>query len=73
VVEVTIVGNAPAQREGLTLHRGLHDAGRVLMVALIVVLIAAAILVPLALVLAALVGARGTWLRYRRERALSSR
>jgi hypothetical protein len=73
VVEVTIVGNAPAQSEGLTLHRGLHDAGRVLLVALIVILIAAAILVPLALVLAALAGARGAWLRNRRERVLSSR
>jgi hypothetical protein len=73
VVEVTIAGDAPTQREGLTLHRGLHDAGRVLLVALIVILIAAAILVPLALLLAALAGARGAWLRNRRERALSSR
>jgi Domain of unknown function (DUF4349) len=73
VVEVTIVGNAPTQSEGLTLHRGLHDAGRVLLVALIVILIAAAILVPLALVLAVLAGARGAWLRNRRERVLSSR
>jgi hypothetical protein len=73
VVEVTILGDAPAQHEGLTLHRGLHDAGHVLSVALSVILIAAAILVPLALVLAALIGARGAWLRYRRERVLNGR
>jgi uncharacterized protein YPO0396 len=73
VVEVTIIGDAPAQHEGLTLHRGLHDAGRVLLVALVVILIAAAILVPLALVVAAMAGARGAWLRYRREQVLNGR
>jgi hypothetical protein len=69
-VEVSILGDARAASEGLTLHRGLHDAGRVLVVALIVLLIAASVLVPLALVLAALVGARSTWRRYSRERVL---
>src|SRR6202035_1897174 len=73
VVEVSILGDAPAPSEGLTLHRGLHDAGRVLLVALIVILIAAAVLVPLAVLTVALVGARGAWLRYRRERVLNSR
>lgn len=69
--EVSILGDSHAGSEGLTLHRGLHDAGRVLVVALIVILIAAAILVPLALVLAALAGAGGAWRRYRRERVLN--
>ncbi len=69
-VEVSIVGDARAVSEGLTLHRGLHDAGRVLVVALVVLLIAAAILVPLALVLATLLGARSAWRRSRREHAL---
>ena len=69
-VEVSILGDARAGSEGLTLHRGLHDAGRVLVVALIVILIAASILVPLALVLVALAGARSAWRRYRRERVL---
>jgi vacuolar-type H+-ATPase subunit H len=70
-VEVSILGDARAGSEGLTLHRGLHDAGRVLVVALIVILIAASILVPLALVLAALAGASSAWRRYRRERVLN--
>jgi Domain of unknown function (DUF4349) len=69
-VEVTIVGNRRASSEGLTLHRGLHDAGRVLVVALVVLLIAAAILVPLALVLAALAAGGRAWRRYQRERVL---
>jgi Domain of unknown function (DUF4349) len=72
-VEVSIVGDARADSEGLTLHRGLHDAGRVLVVAAIVVLIAASVLVPLALVLLALAGASGAWRRYRRERVLNDR
>jgi hypothetical protein len=71
-VEVTVVGDAHAGSEGLTLHRGLHDAGRVLVVTLVVLLIAAAILVPLALLLLALVTARRAWLRYRRERVLDA-
>jgi len=71
-VEVTVLGNARAVSEGLTLDRGLHDAGRVLTVALIVLLIAAAALVPLALLIGALVGAHRIWRRYLRERALRS-
>jgi vacuolar-type H+-ATPase subunit H len=72
-IEVTVLGNAAgkaAASEGLTLHRGLHDALRVLTVALIAILIAAAALVPVALVIAALAIARRTWRRYQRERAL---
>jgi hypothetical protein len=71
-VEVTVLGDAHAGSEGLTLHRGLHDAGRVLVVTLVVLLIAAAILVPLALLLLALVSARRAWRRYRRERVLDA-
>ena len=71
-VEVTVVGDAHAGSEGLTLHQGLHDAGRVLVVTLVVLLIAAAILVPLALLLLALLTARRAWLRYRRERVLDA-
>jgi hypothetical protein len=69
-VEVTVVGDAHAGSERLTLHRGLHDAGRVLVVTLVVLLIAGAILVPLALLLLVALTARRAWLRYRRERAL---
>jgi hypothetical protein len=71
-VEVAVLGDGHTANEGLTLHRGLHDAGRVLVVTLVVLLIAAAILVPLALLLAALVIARRGWLRYRRERVLDA-
>jgi Domain of unknown function (DUF4349) len=69
-VEVTVLGDAPSSGEGLTFHRGLHDAGRVLTVAAIALLIAAAALVPLALALAVLAGARVSWRRYARERTL---
>ncbi len=72
-VEVTVLGDKSTSGEGLTLHRGLHDAGRVLTVTLVVLLIAAAILIPLALLIAALATARGAWLRYRRERVLDGR
>lgn len=71
-VEVTVVGDAHAGSKGLTLHRGLHDAGRVLIVTLVVLLITAAILVPLALLLTALVTGRSAWRRYQRERALDA-
>lgn len=71
-VEVTVVGNAPTGSEGVTLRHGLHDAGRVLTITLIVLLIAAAGLVPVALVLAALIGGRRAWLRFRREHALDA-
>jgi hypothetical protein len=69
-VEVTVLGDSHAGSEGPTFHRGLHDAGRVLTVTLIVLLIAAAVLVPLALLAIVLATVRRAWLRYRRERAL---
>ncbi len=72
-VEVTVLGDAQAGSEGLTLHRGLHDAGRVLVVTLAVMLIAAAILVPLALLVLALATAGRAWRRYQRERVLDAR
>jgi len=73
-VEVTVLASAAASHtsEGLTLHRGLHDAVRVLTVALIAILIAAAVLVPIALVIAALAFARRLWRHYQRERALDA-
>jgi len=69
-VEVTVVGDKDANSEGLTLHRGLHDAGRVLTVTLVVLLIAAAVLLPLALVAIALATVRRAWRRHQRERVL---
>jgi hypothetical protein len=69
-VEVTVLGDAHAGSEGLTLRRGLHDAGRVLLVALVGLILAATVLVPLALLLATFAGARRMWRRYQRERAL---
>jgi hypothetical protein len=72
-VEVSVLGDAHAGSEGLTLHRGLHDAGRVLTVVLIVLLIALAVLMPMALLLGALLGARRVWRRHQREQALESR
>jgi len=72
-VEVTVLGDAHTASEGLTLHRGLHDAGRVLVMALVVLLIAAAILLPLALLIVALVTARRMWRTYQRERVLDTR
>jgi hypothetical protein len=69
-VEVTVIGDGHAGSEGLTLHRGLHDAGRVLVVTLVVLLIAATVLLPLALVAIALATARRAWRRHRRERVL---
>lgn len=71
-VEVTVIGDARAGSEGLTLHRGLHDAGRVLTVTLIVLLIAIAVLVPLGLVAIALATVRRAWGSYRRERILDA-
>jgi hypothetical protein len=72
-VEVTVIPDTHAANEGLSLHRGLHDAARVLVVALVVLLIAAAVLVPLALVIALSVAGTRAWLRYQRERALGAR
>jgi hypothetical protein len=72
-VAVTIGAGAASGSEGLTFHRGLHDAGRVLTVAAVVLLIALAVLVPLALLLAATLGGRSAWRRHRRERVLDVR
>jgi Domain of unknown function (DUF4349) len=69
-VEVSIVGEAHAASEGSTLHRGLHDAGEVLSFVAVVLLIAATVLVPLALVLLLLGAGRGAWRRHQRERVL---
>jgi hypothetical protein len=71
-VEVSILGDTRAGSEGLTLHKGLHDAGQVLLVVVIAILILAAVLVPLALLLAGVAGARRTWRRYQREQALNA-
>jgi len=71
-VEVTVIGGAHASSEGLTLRHGLHDAGRVLVVALIVLLIAAAVLLPATLMLLALAAAMRAWRRCRREHALDA-
>ncbi|MHB8234861.1 MAG: DUF4349 domain-containing protein [Solirubrobacteraceae bacterium] len=70
-VEVTVVGDAHAGSDHSTLSKGLHDAGDVLKVALAVLLVALAVLVPLA-ILAALIalGWRASHRRLR-ERALS--
>jgi uncharacterized protein DUF4349 len=72
-LEVTVLGDAHAGSEGLTLHRGLHDAGRVLVLTLVILLVAAAILVPLALLITVLVTTRRMWRRYQRERILDTR
>jgi len=69
-VEVTVVGDKSVGSEGLTLHRGLHDADRVLTVTLVILLIAAAVLVPLGLLAIVLATARRAWLQHRRERVL---
>ncbi len=71
-VEVTVLGDAHAASEGLTLHRGLHDAGRVLTVTLVVLLIVAAVLVPLALLALGLTAAGRVWRRRRREHVLGA-
>jgi Domain of unknown function (DUF4349) len=72
-VEVTVLGDARSQTSGgLTLDGGLHDAGRVLVSALVVLLIGAAVLVPLALALVALVAGGRAWRRYQRERVLDT-
>ncbi len=68
-LEVTVVGDARAQ--GLTLHQGLHDAGRVLTVALVVLLIGAAVLVPLAAMCVILLLGGRAWRRHLRERTLA--
>ncbi|HEX4436792.1 MAG TPA: DUF4349 domain-containing protein [Solirubrobacteraceae bacterium] len=74
VLNVAISGGAAAatasKREGLTLRRGLRDAGRVLSGAAAVVLIALAAILPLALIGLGFVALRQAWLRRRREAAL---
>ena len=70
-VEVTVTGTTHAPGAGgSTLHRGLHDAGHVLAVTLTVLLIGAAVLVPLALLGLMAAFVRSGTRRYRRERAL---
>jgi len=71
-VEVSILGDTRAGSEGLTLHKGLHTTGQVLLVVVIAILILAAVLVPLALLLTGVAGARRCWRRYQRERALDA-
>jgi hypothetical protein len=70
LTEVTVRGDVQPSSEGLTLDRGLHDAGHVLTVALAVLLIALAVLVPLALAVGVLVVGARAWRRMRRERVL---
>jgi hypothetical protein len=72
-VEVSILGDERAGAEGLTLRRGLRDAGHVLLVTVSAILIAAAVLVPIALVGAIVLGARRAVIRRRREGALDTR
>ncbi|MEA2141050.1 MAG: hypothetical protein QOC91_1149 [Solirubrobacteraceae bacterium] len=70
-VEVTVLGDTHAAGGGSSLSRALHDAGDVLKAALAVLIVALAVLVPLALLVA--LGAIG-WRASRRrlrERALS--
>jgi hypothetical protein len=69
-IEVTVLGNGHTTSEGLTLHRGLHDAERVLIVVLIGLLIGLAGLVPVLLVLAVAVTALRRGRQVMRERAL---
>jgi hypothetical protein len=69
-VEVEVTSNGPADDGGWTLGEALDDAGRVLEVVGGIILVALAVLVPLALVaaLAWLIATRAQ--RHRRERAL---
>lgn len=71
-VEVSILGDTRTRSEGLTLHKGLHDAGQTLLVVVIAILILAAVIVPLSLLVAGVVGTRRAWRRYQRERALDA-
>jgi hypothetical protein len=72
-VEVEVIGDRHAAGEGLTLRRGLRDAGKVLVATLTVLLIASATLVPLTLVVVAFAAARRRWRRIQRERVLDAR
>ncbi len=71
-VEVAVLGESAQAGGGLTIGRGLHDAGHVLTVLGAALLIALAVLVPLALVVAALSLSARWWRRHERERALDS-
>jgi hypothetical protein len=71
-VEVTVLADAHAGSQGLTLGRGLDDAARVLVVSLTVLLIGAAVLAPATLALLALIAALRAWRRNRREHALDA-
>ena len=70
-VEVTVLGEAHHAGGG-TLGRGLRDAGKVLTVSLAVLVVAAAVLVPLTLLLLAFALGGRFWRRQRRERVLGS-
>ncbi len=70
-VEVTVLGEAHHAGGG-TLGRGLRDAGKVLTASLAVLVVAAAVLVPLGLLLMAFVIGGRFWRRQRRERVLGS-
>jgi hypothetical protein len=71
-VEVSVIGDAhAASGGGLSVSGGLHDAGDVLRVSLAVLLIALAVLVPLAILAALLLLAWRGSRRRLRERALS--
>jgi hypothetical protein len=70
-VEVTVLGDAHAGTDRSTLGNGLHDALDVLKAAAVVLLVALAVLVPLALVLALVALAWRASRRRLRERALS--
>ena len=70
-VEVTVLDDRHASTEGLTLHRGLHDAERVLSLTLIVLLIGLAGLLPALLLLASALALARRARRLMRERALT--
>jgi Domain of unknown function (DUF4349) len=69
-LEVRVEGRPHHHHAGLTIGSGLHDALTVLTVALVVLLIAAAVIVPLVLVLGTAFAAQRAWRRRRRESAL---
>jgi uncharacterized protein (DUF2267 family) len=70
-VEVTVSGDARAVGGGSTLQRGLDDAGNVLSVGLAVLLVALAVLVPLAIAASLIAFGSRAVRRRLRERALS--
>jgi hypothetical protein len=70
-VEVTVLGDTHAAAGGSSLSRALHDAGDVLKAALAVLIVALAVLVPLALLVAFGAIAWRASRRRLRERALS--